>query len=138
MAESIEQRRRRVQAVADGMGSQKALADALNMSEPRISKALNRELSSDRRLAPIERGISEKRLWQYAQRKDYEQEAPGGDTLPFEAPGQAEYAASGPGDLTAVGSHIETETYDEEGNLLWAIEIRLLAGRTRRQYRRSG
>lgn len=136
MPETIEGRRRRVEAVAEGMGSQKALADALEMSEPRISKALNKELASDRRLAPIERAISEKKLWQYAERQDYPLAPDVGDgAATFPAPPQANQGKASQ-DVEPLASHRTIEQYDEEGNLLWAVEVRFLAGRTRKYFQR--
>ena len=55
----LAKRRERILRLIEEVGTQKALAEALGMTESRVSKALSPETVSDRRLAPIERAISE-------------------------------------------------------------------------------
>ncbi len=58
MSPEIANRRDEILAVIDEYGSQKAFAEAIGFGESRISRALDPEKATDRRLAPIERAIA--------------------------------------------------------------------------------
>lgn len=57
MPESLTARRQRILDKIESFGSQKAFAEAIGMNQSRVSKALNAQWLSDRRLAPIEQAI---------------------------------------------------------------------------------
>ena len=57
VSDDLTKRRGAILDVIDQIGSQKAASEVLDISESRLSKALNLKTISDRRLAPIERAI---------------------------------------------------------------------------------
>lgn len=59
----LDSRRARVRAVSDTYDSQKAFSAAIGMSESRVSKALSKKTSSERKLAPLESAITHRGLW---------------------------------------------------------------------------
>jgi phage repressor protein C with HTH and peptisase S24 domain len=58
MDAQLAKRRDDILDVIDDFGTQKAFAEAIDMDPSRISRALNKDHVSDRRLAPIERAIA--------------------------------------------------------------------------------
>lgn len=64
MSPDMAERRERILTVVAEFGSQKAFAQAIGFGESRISRALDPETISDRRLAPIERAIAKLRKGQ--------------------------------------------------------------------------
>lgn len=58
MDAQLAKRRDDILNVIDDFGTQKAFAEAIDMDPSRISRALNKDHVSDRRLAPIERAIA--------------------------------------------------------------------------------